>query len=126
MIGRNVRLYQAVTLGAKRFETDDGRRRCVKGYPRHPIVEDDVVIYAGATILGRITIGGLVDRRQRLAHPQRAARQPITQAKAATNSSLAGTEFKSAVRRNPLSASRLRHTDQRLNRKRGKMYGRRA
>jgi serine O-acetyltransferase len=56
IIGRNVRLYQSVTLGAKRFETDEaGRLR--KGYPRHPIVEDDVVIYAGATILGRVTIG---------------------------------------------------------------------
>ena len=45
-----------VTLGAKRFEVDgDGGLR--KNYPRHPIVEDDVVIYAGATILGRITIG---------------------------------------------------------------------
>lgn len=56
IIGRNVRLYQAVTLGAKRFEVGaDGELR--KSYPRHPIVEDDVVIYAGATILGRITIG---------------------------------------------------------------------
>jgi len=56
VIGRNVRLYQAVTLGAKRFEVDgDGALR--KNYPRHPIVEDDVVIYAGATILGRVTIG---------------------------------------------------------------------
>ena len=56
IIGRNVRLYQGVTLGAKRFETDeDGELR--KNYPRHPIVEDDVVIYAGATILGRVTIG---------------------------------------------------------------------
>lgn len=56
IIGRNVRLYQGVTLGAKRFETDeDGALR--KNYPRHPIVEDDVVIYAGATILGRVTIG---------------------------------------------------------------------
>jgi len=56
VIGRNVRIYQAVTLGAKRFEIgDDGELR--KSYPRHPIVEDDVVIYAGATILGRITIG---------------------------------------------------------------------
>ena len=55
MIGRNVRLYQGVTLGAKRFPTDaDGHLQ--KG-PRHPIVEDDVVIYAGATILGRVTIG---------------------------------------------------------------------
>jgi serine O-acetyltransferase len=56
IVGRNVRLYQGVTLGAKRFETDEaGALR--KGYPRHPIVEDDVVIYAGATILGRVTIG---------------------------------------------------------------------
>jgi len=56
IIGRNVRLYQAVTLGAKRFEkAEDGS--LVKGNLRHPIVEDDVVIYAGATILGRVTIG---------------------------------------------------------------------
>lgn len=55
-IGSNVRLYQAVTLGAKRFETDEeGRIR--KGGPRHPLLEDDVVVYAGATILGRVTIG---------------------------------------------------------------------
>ncbi|MFT3663759.1 serine O-acetyltransferase EpsC [Piscinibacter sp.] len=55
-IGRNVRLYQAVTLGAKRFATDaDGH--LAKGGARHPVVEDDVVIYAGATILGRVTIG---------------------------------------------------------------------
>ena len=56
IIGRRVRLYQAVTLGAKRFEVDDsGALR--KSYPRHPIIEDDVVIYAGATVLGRITVG---------------------------------------------------------------------
>jgi serine O-acetyltransferase len=57
IIGRNVRLYQAVTLGAVRFETDDTTGGLRKNYPRHPIVENDVVIYAGATILGRITIG---------------------------------------------------------------------
>jgi serine O-acetyltransferase len=56
IIGRRVRLYQAVTLGARRFE-QDGQGALLKGYPRHPIIEDDVVIYAGATILGRITIG---------------------------------------------------------------------
>ncbi len=56
VIGERVRLYQAVTLGAKRFSIDDSGA-LVKGAPRHPIVEDDVVIYAGATILGRITIG---------------------------------------------------------------------
>ncbi len=56
IIGTNVRIYQAVTLGAKRFpvESDGGLQ---KGHPRHPILEDDVVIYAGATILGRVTIG---------------------------------------------------------------------
>ncbi len=56
VIGSRVRLYQAVTLGAKRFAKDDNGM-LVKGNARHPIVEDDVVIYAGATILGRITIG---------------------------------------------------------------------
>ena len=56
IIGERVRLYQAVTLGAKRFvEGEQGM--LLKGEARHPIVEDDVVIYAGATILGRITIG---------------------------------------------------------------------
>lgn len=56
VIGRRVRLYQAVTLGAKRFSEDE-HGVLIKGEPRHPIVEDDVVIYAGATILGRVTIG---------------------------------------------------------------------
>nr|WP_235299898.1 hypothetical protein [Synechococcus sp. GFB01] len=56
MIGKRVRLYQAVTLGAKSFPKDE-KGYLVKGVPRHPIVEDDVVIYAGATILGRVTIG---------------------------------------------------------------------
>ncbi|SDB98178.1 serine O-acetyltransferase [Sphingomonas sp. YR710] len=56
VIGRNVRLYQAVTLGARSFPIDDqGVLR--KGLARHPRVEDDVVIYAGATILGPVTIG---------------------------------------------------------------------
>jgi serine O-acetyltransferase len=56
IIGSRVRVYQAVTLGAKRFPAEeDGTLK--KGLPRHPIVEDDVVIYAGATILGRVTIG---------------------------------------------------------------------
>ncbi|WP_437883345.1 serine O-acetyltransferase EpsC [Pseudomonas sp. LRF_L74] len=56
IIGNRVRIYQAVTLGAKRFTADE-TGLLHKGEPRHPIVEDDVVIYAGATILGRITIG---------------------------------------------------------------------
>lgn len=56
IIGKHVRIYQAVTLGAKRFPTDENGN-LIKGNERHPIVEDDVVIYAGATVLGRITIG---------------------------------------------------------------------
>ncbi|MDF3066262.1 MAG: Serine acetyltransferase [Polyangiaceae bacterium] len=55
-IGERVRLYQGVTLGAKSFPLDDDGHP-TKGEPRHPIVEDDVVIYAGATVLGRIRIG---------------------------------------------------------------------
>jgi serine O-acetyltransferase len=55
-VGKRVRLYQAVTLGAKRFPLGENGA-LVKGNARHPIVEDDVVIYAGATILGRVTIG---------------------------------------------------------------------
>ncbi len=56
VVGERVRLYQAVTLGAKRFPVG-GDGILVKGVARHPIVEDDVVIYAGATVLGRVTIG---------------------------------------------------------------------
>ena len=56
VIGQRVRLYQAVTLGAKRFPANESGA-LIKGNARHPIVEDDVVIYAGATILGRVTIG---------------------------------------------------------------------
>nr|WP_244147337.1 serine O-acetyltransferase EpsC [Desulfonatronovibrio hydrogenovorans] len=56
IIGNNVRLYQGVTLGAKSFPKDESGR-LVKGMPRHPIVEDKVIIYSGATILGRVTIG---------------------------------------------------------------------
>ncbi len=56
IIGDRVRLYHGVTLGARHFPVDDDGV-LIKGNARHPIVEDDVVIYAGATILGRITIG---------------------------------------------------------------------
>jgi serine O-acetyltransferase len=56
IIGEHVRLYQGVTLGAKSFPTDD-HGNPIKGLSRHPIIEDDVVIYAGANVLGRITIG---------------------------------------------------------------------
>lgn len=56
IIGNNVKLYQGVTLGAKSFPLDnDGNP--IKGIPRHPILEDDVIVYSNATILGRITIG---------------------------------------------------------------------
>lgn len=56
IIGTNVKLYQGVTLGAKSFPLDEDGNP-IKGIPRHPIIEDDVVIYSNATILGRITIG---------------------------------------------------------------------
>lgn len=56
IIGNNVKLYQGVTLGAKSFPLD-GNGNPIKGIPRHPIIEDNVVIYANATLLGRITIG---------------------------------------------------------------------
>lgn len=55
-IGNRVRVYQSVTLGARGFPSDPNGHP-LKGLPRHPIVEDGVIIYAGATILGRITIG---------------------------------------------------------------------
>lgn len=56
IIGNNVKLYQGVTLGAKSFPLDENGNP-IKGIPRHPIVEDNVIIYAQATILGRIRIG---------------------------------------------------------------------
>ncbi len=56
IIGNNVRIYQGVTLGAKSFPIDE-KGTPIKGIHRHPIVEDDVIIYSGATILGRVTIG---------------------------------------------------------------------
>jgi serine O-acetyltransferase len=56
IIGNNVKLYQGVTLGAKSFPLDpDGNP--IKGIPRHPILEDDVIVYSNSSILGRITIG---------------------------------------------------------------------
>lgn len=56
VIGKRCRLYQGVTLGALSF-TKDEEGNLVKGQPRHPILEDDVTVYAGATVLGRVTIG---------------------------------------------------------------------
>ena len=56
IIGNNVKLYQGVTLGAKSFPLDENGNP-IKGIPRHPILEDDVIVYSNSTILGRITIG---------------------------------------------------------------------
>ena len=56
IIGNHVKLYQGVTLGAKSFPLDENGNP-IKGIPRHPILEDHVVVYSNATILGRITIG---------------------------------------------------------------------
>ena len=56
VIGKRVKIYQGVTLGAKSFPKDE-KGRVVKGLKRHPNIKDDVTIYAGATILGNVTIG---------------------------------------------------------------------
>lgn len=56
-IGNRVKLYQGVTLGALSFAKDD-EGRMIRGKKRHPTIEDDVVIYAGATILGGSTVIG--------------------------------------------------------------------
>lgn len=56
IIGNKVKLYQGVTLGAKSFPLDENGNP-IKGIARHPILEDDVIVYSNATILGRITIG---------------------------------------------------------------------
>ena len=55
-IGNHVKIYQGVTLGAKSFPLDE-HGNPIKGIARHPILEDDVIVYSNATILGRITIG---------------------------------------------------------------------
>jgi len=56
-IGDNVKLYQGVTLGALSFPRDESGR-VIRGKKRHPTIEDEVVIYAGATVLGGDTIIG--------------------------------------------------------------------
>ena len=56
VIGDNVKIYQGVTLGAKSFPLD-AEGNPIKGIPRHPIIGNNVIIYANATVLGRITIG---------------------------------------------------------------------
>ena len=56
IIGKNVKIYQGTTLGALSFRRDE-RGRIIKGGKRHPTIEDDVTIYAEATILGDVVIG---------------------------------------------------------------------
>jgi serine O-acetyltransferase len=56
VIGNNVKLYQGVTLGAKSFPLDEDGNP-IKGIMRHPVIEDDVIVYSNASILGRVTIG---------------------------------------------------------------------
>ena len=58
VIGNNVKIYQGVTLGALSFPKDESTGMLMKGHKRHPNVEDNVVIYAGATILGGDTVIG--------------------------------------------------------------------
>ncbi|MDR3269393.1 MAG: serine acetyltransferase [Tannerella sp.] len=55
IIGNHVHLYQGVTLGAKNFVLDE--RGLPLNVPRHPILEDNVIVYSNSTVLGRITIG---------------------------------------------------------------------
>lgn len=55
-IGDNVKIYQGVTLGALSFPTDE-EGNLKRGFKRHPTIEDDVILYANATVLGDITIG---------------------------------------------------------------------
>lgn len=56
ILGKNVKIYQGVTLGAKSFATDESNNP-IKGIPRHPIIGNNVVIYSNSTILGRVNIG---------------------------------------------------------------------
>ena len=56
ILGNHVKLYQGVTLGAKSFPLD-AQGNPIKGIERHPILEDNVIVYSNSTILGRITIG---------------------------------------------------------------------
>ena len=57
IIGKNVKLYQGVTLGALSFAKDE-KGRLIRGHKRHPTIEDNVIIYSGATILGGETVIG--------------------------------------------------------------------
>jgi serine O-acetyltransferase len=57
VIGKNVKIYQGVTLGALSF-AKDALGQLLRDYKRHPTLEDNVVVYAGATILGGDTVIG--------------------------------------------------------------------
>lgn len=57
-IGSGVKVYQGVTLGALSFARDETTGEIRRGYKRHPTIEDGVVIYANATILGGDTVVG--------------------------------------------------------------------
>jgi serine O-acetyltransferase len=57
VIGKNVRIYQGVTLGALSLPKDAGKK--LRGKKRHPTIEDEVIIYSGATILGGDTVIGM-------------------------------------------------------------------
>lgn len=70
VIGDNVKMYQGVTLGARSFDLDE-HGNPVKGIKRHPDIEDDVIIYSGATILGgdtRIGRGSVIGGNVWLTH----------------------------------------------------------
>ena len=56
VIGDHVKLYQGVTLGARSFPVDESGKP-IRNIPRHPILEDNVIVYSNATILGRVTVG---------------------------------------------------------------------
>ena len=68
VIGDNVKMYQGVTLGALSFAKDE-RGRLIRGTKRHPTIENNVVIYANATVLGGETVGRGRQRSRRLGLP---------------------------------------------------------
>ncbi len=80
VIGDNVKMYQGVTLGARSFDLDE-HGNPVKGIKRHPDIEDDVIIYSGATILGgdtRIGRGSVIGGNVWLTHPSPPIQRSIT------------------------------------------------
>ncbi|MHC4479685.1 MAG: serine O-acetyltransferase EpsC [Planctomycetota bacterium] len=69
-VGENVRMYQGVTLGGYHFKIDE-KGGLLRGYKRHPTIEDDVIIYSNASILGPITVGkgAVIGANVILTHP---------------------------------------------------------